>query len=79
MTRHVLTHEERVRGGKNQPRESKVLGGQRGFEATCILHPFFARHWLQYMPGMRRSPQYKNAVVRQNMRQSSTMGRRKPL
>lgn len=57
MPRHQLTREERSRGGKNQPREAKVLGGKRGFQTTMDYHPFFARHWLRYCPGMRREKQ----------------------
>lgn len=53
MMRHILTQEERQRGGRNAPREAKVKGGKKGFEKTCETHPFFARHWLRYCKGMK--------------------------
>lgn len=54
MARHVFTKEECSKGGKNQPREIKVIAGKRGFQTTMDRYPFMARHWLKYAPGMTR-------------------------
>jgi hypothetical protein len=55
MARYQLTQADRAKGGRNAPREAKVKGGKKGFEVTCERHPFFARHWLKYCPGMKRA------------------------
>lgn len=55
MSRHILTQEERRKGGLNQPLTAKREAGKKGFEVTCERHPFFARHWLQYCKGMKRA------------------------
>lgn len=47
--RYQLTREDRSKGGKLQPREAKVRGGQRGFERTMELHPWFARKHLRHL------------------------------
>lgn len=47
MAKYQFTQEDRSKGGKMQPREAKVLAGQKGFERTCELHPYFARKWLK--------------------------------
>ena len=55
MPRHIFTQEQRQKGARNQPHDVRVEAGKKGFEVTCERHPYFARHWLKYCPGMRRA------------------------
>jgi transposase len=48
MPRHVFTREECRRGGLTRSKQPNFReAGQKGFEATMRLHPFYARKWLK--------------------------------
>lgn len=52
--RHQFSIDESIRGGKLQPKEAKVRGGQRGFQVTMEKHPFMARKYLRHAKGMKK-------------------------
>lgn len=48
MPRHILTADERRRGGITRAaQESMQDARSKGFERTCDTHPYFARKWLK--------------------------------
>lgn len=47
MARYQFSDSDRSKGGRNQPREAKIRGGQNGFQKTCETHPYFARKHLK--------------------------------